>query len=185
MIESDSVETQFIARLHPSFNQVFASMLKNLLCSICILHLALLLPACAWTKKTHPAAYPDIAEVKLAEAATSVSHSLQQLAAIEMATHPTAKLPTPPNPGQIGMAQLVSVDWTGPCEPLLKKMAKISRYRLRVLGVRPAIPAIVSVSVKDTLLADVLRNIQLQIEKKARIKLYTSSRIIELRYLKN
>lgn len=125
---------------------------------------------------------PDPSLVKLAEAATSISHSLQRLAEIETSVHPGAVLPPPPNPSLIGMDQLISVDWTGPVEPLLKRIAKASHYRVRALGVPPAIPVIVSVTAQDTLLADVLRNIELQIEKKARIKTYTRSRVIELRY---
>lgn len=126
---------------------------------------------------------PDPSAVKLAEAASSISHSLQRLAEIETAVHPGAVLPPPPNPSVTGMDQLISVDWTGPVEPLLKRIAKASRYRVRALGVPPAIPVIVSVSAQDTLLADVLRNIELQIERKARIKTYFRSRVIELRYI--
>ena len=81
------------------------------------------------------------------------------------------------------MDQLISVDWTGPVEPLLKRIARASHYRVRPLGVPPAIPVIVSVSAQDTLLAEVVRDIQLQIGKKARIKTYPGSRVIELRYL--
>lgn len=126
---------------------------------------------------------PDPSAVKLAEAATSISHSLQRLAEIETATHPAATLPPPPNPSLTGMDQLISVDWTGPVEPLLKRIAKASRYRVRALGIPPAIPVIVSVTAQDTLLSDVLRNIELQIERKARIKTYYRSRVIELRYI--
>lgn len=148
--------------------------------------LALILASCKsgyYYAKPTKGRNPDPSVVKLAEAATSISHSLQRLAEIETATHPGAVLPPPPNPSLIGMDQLISVDWTGPVEPLLKRIAKASHYRVRALGIPPAIPVIVSVSAQDTLLSDVLRNIELQIERKARIKTYTRSRVIELRYI--
>jgi defect in organelle trafficking protein DotD len=164
------------------------SSVLNLFRPTVLLCICFLLTSCAYTpyylkqKGGQGEATPDPSAAKLAEAASSVSHSLQRLAEIEIATHPDAKLPPPPNPSQIGMDQLISVDWTGPVEPLLARIGKLSRYRVRVLGIQPAIPAIISVSEQDTLLADVLRNIELQMKHKGRIKLYPKSRVIELRY---
>ncbi len=165
--------------------QYCLKQLKNWFSFLGNLLLAFSLSGCAtsyYFSKVPKKKVPDPSAAKLAEAATSVSHSLQRLAEIETATHPGATLPPPPNPSIIGMDQLISVDWTGPVEPLLKRIAKSSRYRVRLLGIPPAIPIIVSVTTQDTLLADVVRNIQLQVEKKARIKVYSRSRVIELRY---
>jgi len=97
----------------------------------------------------------DDAEIKLAEAARSVSSSLNELAELQSAMHRGVKLPRQPNPAHIGMANIASVDWVGPVEPLLQKVAQASHYRLRVLGRRPdqrrphAIPTIVAVNKKD------------------------------------
>lgn len=124
------------------------------------------------------------AEVKLADAATTISDSLRQLAEIERATHPQAKLPSPPAAELIGMEQLASVQWTGPAGHLVAKIAQATRYKLRVLGKQPAIPLIVSISAKDIPLADILRDVTFQCGNKANVVVYPASRTIELRYAK-
>ena len=126
---------------------------------------------------------PDPAQVKLAEAAASVSHSLDELAAMEKAVHPTTRLPPPPNAYSIGMSRLASVNWNGPIEPLVRKIAAATRYKVRVIGRTPAIPALVSISAQNTPIADILRDASFQVEKKADIVLYPNSRVIEIRYL--
>jgi defect in organelle trafficking protein DotD len=125
------------------------------------------------------------AEIKLADAADSVSQSLRELAEIEKATHPQAKLPSPPEPDMIGMGQIASIDWSGPVGPLVKKIADASHYKLHVLGTPPAIPILVSIAAKDTPLADILRDAGFQCGRRANIVVYPGSKIIELRYNKN
>lgn len=124
------------------------------------------------------------AESRLADAASSISDSLRQLAEIERATHPQAKLPSPPAAELIGMEQLASVQWTGPVGPLAEKIARATHYKLRVLGKSPAIPILISISAKDTPLADILRDVTFQCGSKANIVVYPASRTIELRYAK-
>lgn len=121
-------------------------------------------------------------EVKIAESARAISHSLDELAQIEKAVHPTLKMPVPPNPASIGMANRASVDWYGPAEPLLRKIALASGYRLNVLGQQPAVPAIIAVKATDEPLADILRDIIYQSAKKADIVVYPRKKVIELRY---
>lgn len=146
---------------------------------------ALILSACHTTNKTPPPSdySPRYAEEKLAEAAYSISDSLNQLAAIEKANHPNAKLPPPPNPATIGMEDIASVDWNGPVEPLLKKLAKACGYKLKAIGRRPAIPVIVQVNIRNQPIADILRDVSYQVVKKAEIVVYPRRHIIELRYL--
>jgi defect-in-organelle-trafficking protein DotD len=125
----------------------------------------------------------DDAEVKIAESAVSVSNSLINLAEIEKAAHPCfCVIPPPIDAERFGLACPASVDWVGPVEPLLRKIADATCYRLRVIGREPAIPVIVSISSKQTPFADILRNISLQVHKKANVVLYPRSRVIELRY---
>lgn len=124
------------------------------------------------------------AEGKLADAALEISDSLRQLAEIERATHPQARLPSPPSAEIIGMNQLASVEWTGPVGPLVDKIAKATSYKLRVLGKQPAIPILVSISAKDTPIADILRDTTFQCGDKANIVVYPASKTIELRYAK-
>lgn len=125
----------------------------------------------------------DDAEIKLAEAAVSVSKSLDCLAEIEKASHPCLRLPPPMDASRFGLACPASVDWVGPVEPLIKRIADATCYRVRVLGREPAIPVIVSINAKNIPFADILRNISLQIHKKACIVVYPNSRVIELRYI--
>lgn len=122
------------------------------------------------------------AQTQLAESAVAVGQSLQELDAIEVATHPGVKMPRPLNAKSVGMSAITSVDWTGPVEPLLKKLALASHYKLRVLGSKPGIPAIVSISEHNKSLADILRNATFQVAKKANVTVYPSRRVIELRY---
>ncbi len=122
------------------------------------------------------------AQSGLAQSAQSVSGSLQELSAIQKATHPGAKIAPPVNPQVIGMAQESSIDWTGPVEPLLTQIANASHYKLQVIGTKPAVPAIVSINMKNTPLATILRNATFQVEKQADITVYPSSKTIELRY---
>jgi defect-in-organelle-trafficking protein DotD len=126
----------------------------------------------------------DEAEVKIAEAADSVSESLKELSEIERAIHPGARLPLPPNPVRIGMGGTASIDWTGPVEPLVAKVARASNYKLRILGSKPPIPALVQVSKQNATLFDILRDVTFQVQKKADIVIYPNNRLIELRYLR-
>jgi defect-in-organelle-trafficking protein DotD len=121
---------------------------------------------------------------KLAETAASVSTSLEQLAEIERAIHPHAKMPPPPNPHSIGMGQYVSIDWVGPIDQLLRRLAAASHYHVKILGREPAVPVIVSIRVKNKPLADVVRNIGFQAQKQAILAIYPHSKIVELRYLR-
>lgn len=122
------------------------------------------------------------AQAQLAEVSESVGHSLQQMSAIQLATHPKSKLAPPQNPAAIGMAQQTSLNWTGPIEPLLRKIAAASHYKVRVLGQQPAIPAIVVIDANNVPLANILRDATFQVVKKANITLYPATKTIELRY---
>ena len=124
------------------------------------------------------------AQKQLAESAISIQNSLQELAAIQNVVYPAAKLPDLPDARSIGMGHLASIDWTGPIEPLVKDAAKVSFYKLRVLGKAPAIPILVSLSEKDVPIATILRNAAYQCGTRVKIVVYPRSRTIELRYTK-
>ena len=129
--------------------------------------------------------YSDIsAEARLAEAAESISRSLATLAAIEKAAQPKAKLAPPNNSEYLGLDQLTSIDWSGPVEPLVKRLATVSKYQLKVLGTAPSIPILISIHAKDSSTADVLRDINFQCGTRANIAVYGAQKVIELRYMK-
>lgn len=124
----------------------------------------------------------DEAEVKIAESADSVSESLKELAEIERAVNPAVSLPAAPNPARIGMAGTASIDWIGPIEPLVRRLADASNYRVRILGPRPPIPVLVHVTTQNAPIMDILRDVTYQAQKKADIVVYPSTHIVELRY---
>lgn len=126
----------------------------------------------------------DDASIKLAEAARSVSQSLNELKELEKASSPPLKLL--PYPSASGLEKLIaSVDWSGPIEPLLQHIAKLAQYKLEVIGKRPAIPVLVTISSQNTPLGYIIRNANLQAGVKANIIVYPGIKTIELRYAKS
>lgn len=125
-------------------------------------------------------------QVQLANAAVAVDKSLQELSQIEMATHPRVQLKRPLNPKSIGMERRASVNWNGPLESLLKKIAHAAHYKLNVLGEEPAVPILVNVSARNKTLAAIFRDITFQASNRVSIALYPgrnkTQRVIELRY---
>lgn len=124
------------------------------------------------------------AQAQVAQAATSVDSSLQELSAIQIATHKGVKL-SKPKRARKGMAKQASLQWNGPVEPVVRRIAAASGYKLYVLGNKPAIAIIVNVNARNQSLAQILRNITFQAASAATIKVYSGRRnIIELRYNK-
>lgn len=149
-----------------------------------------LLAGCSTTHNLSSSLTPSInspsddASIQLAEAARSVSLSLNELKSIEKASNPPLK--PLPYPTASGLEKTItSVDWSGPIEPLLERIAKLVNYKLEVIGHRPAIPVLVTISSKDTPLAYIVRNADLQAGIKANIAVYPGIQTIELRYVKN
>ncbi len=136
--------------------------------------------------KTRAASVPmnSAVEQELMQAARSVESSLALLAsAQEQANVPllnTAPLLTPEG----GMSGTADIDWTGPIEPLIQKIAEMTDYKVKVLGNAPSIPIIISISQNKAILADILKNTGMQAGKRANIVVFPASRVIELRYAK-
>ncbi len=127
----------------------------------------------------------DDASVALAEAARSVSQSLNELKALEKASNPPLSKPLP-YPSSSGLEAIIaSVDWSGPIEPLMKRIARLAHYRLEQIGHHPAIPILVTISSQNTSLGYIIRDINLQAGEKANILVYPGIKTIELRYAKN
>ena len=149
--------------------------------AVIICSIALGLTSCTPVRSTLITPSPD-ATVQLAEAASSVSRSMSELAVIERATTPRPAYPLPYVSNYPGMSNLVSVDWSGPIGPLAQRLANAANYRLKVLGNPPAIPAIVTLNAHDSTVGDVLRDAAFQSARKASIYVIPASKIIELRY---
>ncbi len=125
------------------------------------------------------------ANVSLAEAAGSVSESLNQLGATMQSAYPPKSVSQPPSPTSYGMGMTTSIDWNGPIEPIVQQIANATHYQLQVLGAAPSIPVIVSVQAKNTPMGDILRNIGYQGGNKASVVVFPSRHVIELRYANN
>ncbi|MFT4058581.1 MAG: type IVB secretion system lipoprotein DotD [Legionella sp.] len=148
---------------------------------------SLLLASCkhAVFFKKPPANNPsDDATIKLAEAAVSVSDSMQEMARIEKVVTPPHKDNLLTIPNAYNLQARASVDWSGPIEELTARIAKAAHYKIRVLGKTPAIPVLISLTIKDQSLAEILRDIDYQAGKKAHIHVYPNSQVVELRYVK-
>ena len=104
---------------------------------ICILPVLFLLNSCSDGKRLVnlnlkylpsdqvPAHVVDVhSQEQIAEAATAIGQSLQELSAVQMTVHPPKKIQKPYDSRVIGMGKLASIHWTGPVEPVLKRLSK-------------------------------------------------------------
>jgi defect-in-organelle-trafficking protein DotD len=126
----------------------------------------------------------DDANIKLAEAASSVSESMREVAKIEKVVIPPKMDNIATIPNTSNLAARASVDWDGPIAELASRIASAAHYRLRILGNEPSIPILISLYAKDESLATLLRNIDYQAGKRASIHVYPDSQVVELRYAK-
>src|SRR3989339_315634 len=122
------------------------------------------------------------AQAQLAQASVSVDQSAEQDASIQLATHPAAKVAPALDPATIHMTQISSLNWYGPLQPLLGKIADAAGYKLRVLGNEPATPILIVINAQDEPLATILQNTIYQAAGKATVNVYPNTKILELRY---
>lgn len=123
------------------------------------------------------------AENQLLETATSIEHSLAVLASAQEAKSPPVIRTAPLITREGGMGGTADIDWVGPIAPLLRRVAEMTNYRVKVLGNPPAIPVVVTINAQNTVIADILQNASLQIGQRAQILVFPENRVIELRYL--
>ncbi len=145
----------------------------------------LVLSGCTANPPPPAAPVGDDATVKLAETASAISQSLTNLDAIEKNSAPPINNKLLPYPTSNDMMQPVSVDWSGPIEPLLRRIAGLCNYSLRVIGMSPAIPVLVTISAKNTPVGYVIRDANFQAMSKASVLVYPGIHVIELRYGKS
>lgn len=126
----------------------------------------------------------DDATIKLAEAASSISDSMLEMAKVEKVILPTSKDNRLTIPSTFNLQARASVDWSGPIEELTARIATAAHYRLRVVGKEPAVPVLISLNVKDQSLAEILRNIDYQAGQRAFLYVYPNRQVVELRYAK-
>jgi len=126
-------------------------------------------------------AQPDAVNAMLAEAATKASNALQTLASVEAVRTPT------PSAAPIGRApaplrRAITVNWVGPIEQITKTLADRSSYTFSAIGTAPPVPIVVSIDAENKPVIEVLRDIGLQMGKRADIKVDSGNALVEIHY---
>lgn len=133
------------------------------------------------TAITTPA--PDSGDItaRLAEAAQRTANAVENLQSIEQARTPELYTPVvsevPPE-----LRILITVQWTGPWESLLKVMSERVGYQFRAIGKQTPTPIVVTVDAKQQPYVDVMRNIGLQAAGRADLVLDSQNKVVEIRY---
>lgn len=123
------------------------------------------------------------ARITLSEAATSVSHSLINLNNTEQAANPPQNIAEPPDPSTYGMGFPASLNWNGPIEPAIQKIANATSYEFKTVGKAPSLPILISIHEENSTLGDILHDIGVQAKHQAEVVVLPKRKIIELRYL--
>jgi defect-in-organelle-trafficking protein DotD len=125
----------------------------------------------------------DQAMIDTAQAAVSISHNLTELGLAQRNEQGMLKRESEVSDLPLVLSRLVSIDWAGPVEPLIKQLADGAQLRVKVIGVAPAIPVTVGLHKRDTSVYQILQDLRGQVGNRAEIVVYPSSGVIELHYL--
>lgn len=145
-----------------------------------------LLVGCSTSWAPQPQAKPlastsDPAMIDTAEAATSVSRALNDLANVKNVQNQLIREENQAPP--LVLTRLITIDWSGPVEPVLRQIAQASSLRLKVLGHEPPIPVMVNLDRHETMAYDLLQDIRGQVNGRASVVVFPTSGVIELHYL--
>lgn len=126
--------------------------------------------------------YNSLVEQELVSAAKKIEASLALLASTQEENQVPLLNTSPLITPEGGMSGTADIDWTGPIEPLIRTLADMTDYKVKILGNPPGIPIIVSISQEEAVIADILKNAGMQAGKRANIVVFPANRVIELRY---
>ena len=124
----------------------------------------------------------DPVSLRLAAAADRASTALQTLASIEQVRTPGASIESANDDIPQELRRTMSLEWSGPIEPLLRRLADRAGYRLQLNGNRPAVPIIISVSSREKSVVEMLRDVGLQSGKRADVVIDVQNKVVELDY---
>lgn len=147
---------------------------------------ALSVAACSFNPIDRPqiVASPDSVSLRLSEAADKAATALETLAAVEQARTPGVSVgPISGAPPELRRA--MTVNWTGPVEPLAKRLADRASYGFLVLGGAPPVPLVVVVDAENRPVVDILRDVGLQLGLRADVKVDVGRRMVEIHYAPN
>lgn len=126
-------------------------------------------------------AEPNSVDLMLADAADRATRALETLADIENTKSPVKSVAVVPNAPQ-ALQHAVTLNWTGPAEPLVMELAKKAGYTYGTLGSEPAVPVLVNIQATNQPLIEILRNIGLQMGSRADLKVNGQTRVMEIHY---
>lgn len=144
------------------------------------------LSACATPPDDTPqlVASPDRVSLMLAEAADKASTALETLAAVEYARTPDVAV-SPVDNAPAELRRAITVNWVGPAEPILKKLAERASYGFMAIGQPPSVPLVVTIDAENRPVIDVLRDLGLQLGGRADVKVDGTRGMVELHYAPN
>ena len=126
-------------------------------------------------------ASPDKVSLMLAEAADKASNALETLAAVEQNRAPgIAVEPIHNAPPELERA--MTVNWIGPPEQILKRLADRASYSYLTVGNRPPVPPVITLNAENERVIDLLRDVGLQLGVRADVKVDSIQKTIELHY---
>lgn len=162
-------------------------MVRNITAITVLLLSQILLGACGYFPKgfsndaPQVVAQPDQVSAMLAEAAGKASTALQTLASVEQARTPrTTVAPIGDAPSELRRA--VTLNWVGPVEMLTETLAAKAGYEFQAVGEKPGTPVVVTINAVNQPVIEVLRDIGLQLGKRADVKVNGTARMVEIHY---
>lgn len=126
-------------------------------------------------------AEPDPVALRLSAAVDKASAALQTLASVEQAQNPGVNLQMPPA-APVELRRTISIDWTGPIEPITRTLADRAGYQMQINGDKPSVPVVVSLVAHDKSVVEVLRDVGLQAGQRADVVVDPERRVVELNY---
>ncbi|MGM0423264.1 MAG: DotD/TraH family lipoprotein [Pseudomonadota bacterium] len=124
---------------------------------------------------------PDAVSLRLASAVDRASVALEKLAATEQKRSAENTVESIPN-APVQLMRTVTLDWSGPAEPVLAKLADRAGYKFQVQGNEPAVPVIVNVTAVEKPVIEVLRDIGLQAGRQADVVVDAERQVVEISY---
>ena len=125
-------------------------------------------------------------QASLEQAAGSVSKSLNSLSAIRRSAYPeNDKMPYANLPTNTALREKVAIQWYGPIQTVVQKIAHQIGYTMQTYGKVPPTPILVDINtLRDPQPAvAVLQNIDLQAGLNASVLIFPKQSLISLRYL--
>lgn len=118
----------------------------------------------------------------LAASARRATAAIETLVMIEKARTQPAASPIEETGLPEELARLATIEWSGPAQELVQKIAEGVGYGFSVSGRRPATPVMAQVSQRDQPIAKALENVGMQAVRFATVVVDPNRRKIEFRY---